>query len=62
MNDGHHDLHERALTGPVGPEQTEDLAARHAHLNPAQRVDFALVDFGHLVKVNRQFGHAVISP
>ena len=38
VHHGHHDLDQRALAGPVGPEQAEHLAGVHLHVHATQGV------------------------
>ena len=57
-HDGHHDLHQRALAGAVGPEQAENLASPDVHLDPAQRMDPPAIDLLHAGEVDGQVGTA----
>ena len=54
-NHGEHDLHERALAGPVGTEEAEDLAPTGLHADAAQRVDLAAVALAYIVQIDREF-------
>ncbi len=54
-DDRHHDLDQRGLACTVGTEQPEDFAWMHPHLDPAQRMDLALVDLLYMMKINCVF-------
>src|SRR2546421_8512892 len=57
-DDGGHDFDEGGLAGAVGSEQAEDLAAVDLHVDAAQGVDFAFVDFGDVAEVDCEVGGA----
>ena len=44
------------LPAAVGPEQPEDLAPPHVHLDPLQGVDLSPVDLGDVAEVDREVG------
>ena len=51
-NDRHHDFDERALSRPVGAQQSKNLATVDLHRNPLQRMHAAAIDFGHVMQIN----------
>src|SRR2546421_2940286 len=57
-DDGGHDFDEGGLAGAVGAKQAEDLAAVDLHVDAAQGVDAAFVDFGDVAEIDCEVGRA----
>ena len=55
-NDRRHDFDECGFASAVGPKQPKDFPAIHGHVDAAQGVDAAFVNFGHLLQIDCEIG------